>query len=216
MKRILLLFFIVNITIFDLSAQIETLSNAEIIAMSDAGLGKELILQKIKTTGSNYDVSVKGLIELKKAKVEDEIIALIVEKSKTQSDKTQTIQTPNGVIIESKPLTPADALHSAQTISFSKSSLNPSLQNLEKELIRLPDWQKINLSITEDKKMSDISIQISFVHFSLLTHRYTFRVFDRRSGLLISAGQTTSWGSLPHNMAGSIAKSLTKVLENEK
>ena len=171
MQRILLILFIVKITIFSILAQTETLSNAEIIAMSDAGLGKDLILQKIKTTGSNYDGSVKGRIELKKAKVEDEIIALIVERSKTQSDKTQTIQTPNGLMVESKSLTPADALHSARTISFSKNSLNPSLQNLEKELLRLPNWQKINLSITEDKNNADLSIQISFIHFSLLTHR---------------------------------------------
>jgi hypothetical protein len=216
MLRILLLPFITTVLFFSVSAQTETLTNDEIIEMSQAGLGKDLILQKIKSTGNNFDVSVKGLIELKKANVEDEIISLIVEKSKTQSDKIQTIQTTNGTTVESKTLTPADALRSARTISLSKSSLNPKLQNLEKELLKLPNWQKINLSITEDKNNADLSIQIGFVHFSLLTHRYVYRVFDKRSGLIIAAGETTSWGSLPHNMAGSIAKSLNKVLEDGK
>ncbi len=196
--------------------QTETLTNADIIEMSAAGLGKDLILQKIRTTGSRYDISVKSLIELKKARVEDEVITLIVEKSKTQSDQTQSVQTSNGSVTENKPLTATDVLNSARTISFSKSSLNPSLQNLEKELLKLSEWQKMHLSITEDKNNADLSIQIGFVHLSLLTHRYVFRVFDRRSGLLIAAGETTSWGSLPHNMAGSITRSLTKVLENGK
>ena len=110
--------------------------------MSQAGLGKDLILQKIKTTGSNYDVSVKSLIELKKANVEDEIITLIVEKSKTQSDKTQIIQTSNGAKVENKPLTPADALRSARTISFTKSSLNLNCKILKKNYSNFPIGKK--------------------------------------------------------------------------
>ncbi|HUR99745.1 MAG TPA: hypothetical protein VMZ26_16885, partial [Pyrinomonadaceae bacterium] len=56
---------------------------------------------------------------------------------------------------------------------------------------------------------ADIFVDIGFVSGSLLTHRYVYRIYDRRSGAVISAGETTSWGSLAENLARHIAKSLT-------
>lgn len=213
MKKITLFILFLLIPTLTGFAQTEILTNAEIIEMSQAGLGKDVILQKIKSTGSNYDVSAKALVELKKANVEDEVITLILEKSKTQPERPPLAQIQNGVVIEKKSLTPADILRSARTIAFHKDSMNPSRQALEKELLKRPEWKKINLAITEDKDNADLSVQIGFVHFSLLTHRYVFRVFDRRSGMLIAAGETTSWGSLAENLARNMAKSLNDVLE---
>jgi len=46
---------------------------------------------------------------------------------------------------------------------------------------------------------------------SLVTHRYVFRIYDRRTGAVIAAGETTSWGSLAENLARHIAKSLTAI-----
>jgi hypothetical protein len=213
----ILCFFAVSIF-----AQTETLTNAEVIEMSESGLGKTLILQKITSTNGKYDVSVKGLVELKKANVDDEIIQLMLEKAKTQPDVSKETITnqPNQANQISKPdrktLSPKELLLSAKTMVISKSSINPSIASVEKQLLKRSEWNRINVAITEDNLNADLSLQIGFVHLSLITHRYTFRVYDRRTGILIAAGVTTSWGSLSANLARNIAQSLDKVLNETK
>jgi hypothetical protein len=210
-------FLILMLSAISVFAQTETLTNAEIIEMSASGLGKALILRKVVSAGGKYDVSVKGLVELKKANVDDEVIEMMLEKSKTQPEVSKEISTGQSNQISNPPrktLTRKELLLSAETMSISKDSINPSIQALEKELLKRSEWQRINVAITEDKGSADLSIQISFVHFSLITHRYTFRVFDRRTGMLIAAGETTSWGSLSKNLARNIAQSLDKVLND--
>ncbi len=199
-----------SISIF---AQTETLTNAEVIEMSASGLGKALILQKIAGTNGKYDVSVKGLVELKKANVDDEIIEKMLEKSKIQPEVSKEIPT-NQPTQNQKTLTPKELLLSAKTLVISKDSINPSIQSVEKQLLKRSEWKRINVAITEDRLNADLSLQISFVHLSLITHRYTYRIFDRRTGILIAAGVTTSWGSLSVNLAKSIVKSLDNVLDN--
>jgi hypothetical protein len=213
----ILCFFAVSIF-----AQTETLTNAEVIEMSESGLGKALILQKITSTNGKYDVSVKGLVELKKANVDDDIIQLMLEKAKTQPDVSKETITnqPNQANQISKPdrktLSPKELLLSAKTMVISKSSINPSIASVEKQLLKRSEWNRINVAITEDNLNADLSLQIGFVHLSLITHRYTFRVYDRRTGILIAAGVTTSWGSLSANLARNIAQSLDKVLNETK
>ena len=68
--------------------------------------------------------------------------------------------------------------------------------------------QELNLTIQRYKNSADLFVDIGFVSGSVLTHRYVYRVYDRRSGAVITAGETTSWGSLAENLARHIAKSL--------
>jgi hypothetical protein len=92
-----------------------------------------------------------------------------------------------------------------------KSSLNPSRQALEKALLKRADWRKYDLTIVRYKDQADIYIEIGRIPLSWLTHRYVFRVFDRRSGAIITAGETTSWGSLAENLAREITQKLASV-----
>ncbi len=209
-------------------AQTETLSNADVISMTASGLSKELIARKVKDSKGAFDTSVARLIELKKAGVADEILALMLD-AKTAAAAPQTIvqtvsapfsenQTPS---IESRAashvrLDSKEALRSAKTIAITKSSINPSRQALEKELLKRPDWQSLNLNIVRYKQDADLYIEIGFVPLSLITHRYVFRVYDNKSGTVIAAGETTSWGSLAENLARSISKKLVTVFPNGK
>jgi len=47
---------------------------------------------------------------------------------------------------------------------------------------------------------------------SWITHRYVYRIYDRRSGAVIAAGETTSWGSLAENLARHIGKDMEKIM----
>ena len=215
MNHLLTLIFIFGFS-FAVFAQTETLTNSEIILMTKSGLSGELIIRKIKDSSGNYDVSTQSLIDLKKAGVSDAVIALMMDKKdanpqptlenpQNYSDSDSTKSTAHIV------LAPKEALLSAKTIAIEKSTLNPSRQALEKELLKRPDWQKLNLNIVRYKEGADLFIEIGFVPLSLITHRYVFRVYDNKSGTVIAAGETTSWGSLAENLARNISKSLSAV-----
>ncbi|HEY8559867.1 MAG TPA: hypothetical protein VIL74_05660 [Pyrinomonadaceae bacterium] len=221
-----ILFLIIALT-FSASAQkTETLTNAVVVEMTKIGLDKEIILKKINDSRAAFDVSASALIELKKEGVADEVIALMLEKNQAApeiessnrepapANYSETISTLE--VKQFAPLTfdPKEALRNAKTVAIEKSSLNPSRQGLEKALFKRKDWQKYKLTLIRYKQDADLYIEIGRVPFSWLTHRYVFRLYDRRSGTIITAGETTSWGSLAENLAREITQKMNLVAGN--
>ena len=201
------------------SNAVEILTNNDVVLMSQASLAETLIVEKIRESKGAFDVSVEGLVNLKKSGVQDEIIRAMMEKSRALREKstigTEQPYSDSQPIIESVPTvikSSADALRSAKTVAIEKSTLNPSRQALEKELLKRKDWQKLNLNIVRYKEGADLRVEIGFVPLSIITHRYVFRVYDNRSGTVIVAGETTSWGSLAKNLARKMSTKLAKTL----
>jgi hypothetical protein len=218
MKQIL---FLILIFVCPIIAQSEILTNAEIIEMARAGLGAKVILDKIKSSTCEFDSSAKSLIELKKAGVDDEVITEIIEKSKKQRERVaQTLEKPKEFADYSesqspldpfKPPTPAEILRNAKTIAIKQTSVHPNRQNMEKALLKREEWRKLKLTLTEFRDNADLILDISYVSLSWITHRYTFRIYDQKSGILLVAGETTSWGSLQENLAKNIIAGLKKI-----
>lgn len=223
MKRIFLLFItqILAITVF---AQTEVLTNKDVVLMTQAGLGKELIIKKIKDSDGKYDISAQNLIDLKKDGVDDAIIQTMMEKAQTPTVKADQQYSDNlpavssgysrayrAVSTERIVLSPKEALQNAKTVAITKSSLNPSRQALEKALMKRKDWQKYKLNIVRLKEDADLYIEIGRIPLTWLTHRYVFRIYDRQSGTVITAGETTSWGNLAENLAREITQKLDSV-----
>lgn len=227
MKYILSLFLALALC-FAVFAQAETLSNNDVISMTKAGLSRDLIARKIKDSRGIYDTTAQALIELKKAGVADEVIALMMDSNNKISSGATINAEPIQGFSDSQPNAPQsnatahivlgakEALASAKTIAIEKSSLNPSRQALEKELLKRKEWQQLNLNIVRHKESADLYIEIGFVPLSIITHRYVFRVYDSKSGTVIAAGETTSWGSLAKNLAREISKKLGKVFSDGK
>lgn len=215
-------------------AQGEILTNNEIILMMRAGLSKELIVRKIKDSRGNYDTKAQSLIDLKKAGVADDVIELMLDAMKINSNEGITNEAnqysdsqPTQVTIDtfyksSDPPEPRivldsnEALVNAKTIAIKKSSLHPSRQALEKELLKRKEWKDLNLNIVRYKEDADLLVEIGYVSLSWLTHRYVYRIYDNKSGTVIAAGETTSWGSLAENLARGIAKRLAKEMDRSK
>ncbi len=217
---------ILSISMF---SQAEILSNKEIILMTRAGLSQDLIVRKIKETKGKYDTTTEALIELKKAGVNDDVVKLMMD-SETEIDKNDDEQNysdsgdssdkkNDSIIVAPFYKTksddtsrivqdPKEALLNAKTIAIKKSSLQPARQALEKELLKRKDWQELNLNIVRYKEDADLLIEIGYVSMSWITHRYVYRIYDNKSGTVIAAGETTSWGSLSENLARGIAKRL--------
>lgn len=226
MKTVLLL-IITQILAISIFAQTEILSNKDVILMTQAGLGKELIVKKIKDSAGNYDVTAQSLIDLKKSGVDDAVIETMMEKEAATAEKeAATAEKDEAPYSDSQPvfsgtpspyqpasvqrivLSPKEAFQNAKTVAINKSSLNPSRQALEKALLKRRDWQKYNLNIVRLKEDADLYIEIGRIPFTWLTHRYVFRIYDRQSGTVITAGETTSWGSLAENLAREITQKL--------
>ena len=199
-------------------AQNETIDNKVVIDMTRAGLSSEIILKKIGSSNVTFDVSSAGLIALKSAGVSDDVISAMMERHGLQATSIPSgsnqisVSTVHHFSENGAPAAASfsklDAVARAKTIAFGKSSLQPSRQALEKELLKRKDFQKLNITILRYKEEADLFVDIGFVSGSWVTHRYVYRVYDRRSGAVISAGETTSWGSLAENLARHIAKSL--------
>jgi tetratricopeptide (TPR) repeat protein len=58
----------------------EILTNADVIAMSQAKMSDSLITAKIKSSKCNFDVTTKGLLALKKAGVSDAVIEMMTQR----------------------------------------------------------------------------------------------------------------------------------------
>ncbi len=221
MLKLILTIFIVSFAAMTSFTQPETLTNADVVEMATAGLSPEIVLRKIRTSNTKFDVSAAGLIGLKKANIADNVITAMIDRQEIlpPNEKpgnvpaySESRSTPN--TFTSTPDAPPakkDLLATAKTIAFQKSSIQPSQQALEKEMIKRPEFKSLNLTITRYKDSADLYVEIGFVHGSLITHRYAFRIYDRRSGAVLAAGETTSWGSLAENLARNIAKSLSAV-----
>ncbi|MEO7674522.1 MAG: hypothetical protein ABIU09_10665 [Pyrinomonadaceae bacterium] len=205
-------------------AQTETLTNADVVEMTKAGLSSAIVLRKIRTANTRFDVSASGLIELKKASVADNVIEKMIDRQEilppnANTDKTpaysESGSTPNTFIsTPGAPENKKNILRSAKTIALEKTSVQPARQALEKELMKRPEFKKLNLTITRYKDTADLYVEIGYVSLSWITHRYVFRIYDRRSGAVLAAGETTSWGSLAENLARNIAKSLDTAAAN--
>ncbi len=194
-------------------AQNETIGNKTVIDMSRSGLSSEIILKKIASSRTTFDLSATGLIELNTAGVDDAVISGMMERNDSESTPSLEVSPTSAILTfsDSGPPPPVSRQHAAigaRTIAFGKSSLQPSRQALEKELMKRQDFQQLNLTILRYKEAADLYVDIGFVAGSWVTHRYVYRVYDRRSGAVITAGETTSWGSLAENLARHIAKSL--------
>ena len=235
MKSIFSILFLQIIFTLAVSAQTETLNNQDVILMVQAGLGKELIVKKINDSRGNYEVSAQNLIDLKKAGVDDEVIKLLMEKAEITAKQTaiqnqnkpetqvqETARTNFAAVqnsaksppIERIVLSPKEALQNAKTIAITKSSLFPPRQELEKAILKRKDWKKYNLNIVRLKDDADLYIEIGRIPLTLISWRYVFRIYDRRSGTVLTAGETTAWGNLADNLAREITKKLERVSTN--
>ena len=81
------------------NAQEEVMTNDEVISLTKAGLSQTIIIGKIRTAKSNFDLSTDSLIKLKQSGVSDDIVAAMLEsksgKSTAAAAGTSTSGDPN-------------------------------------------------------------------------------------------------------------------------
>ena len=73
----------------------EVLTNATVITLLQKGLSPSIIISKIKTSKTNFDVSIDTLIKMKDDKIPDEITSAMVDASGNKENATGDINDPN-------------------------------------------------------------------------------------------------------------------------
>lgn len=69
----------------------ETMTNDEVISLTKAGLSSSIIIGKIKTSTTNFDLSTDSLIKLKQAGVGDDIVGAMLEAKSGKSINTPSV-----------------------------------------------------------------------------------------------------------------------------
>ena len=70
--------------------KVPKLTNADIVALKQAGLGDDLIILKIKASGVDYKLQADDLIELKKVGVSANVMAFMIQASAIQASATSS------------------------------------------------------------------------------------------------------------------------------
>lgn len=117
--------FVANTKTF---AQNDVMNNDEIISLVKAGLNSQIIVNKIRTSKSNFDLSTDGLIRLKKAGVSDEIV-MAMQGTKGGAANTSTIAATN--TDPNDPMSP----HSVGIYYYSEKNGEKKMTELESNVV---------------------------------------------------------------------------------
>lgn len=79
-----IIFIILIVSGYSVTAQ--TCNNETVISLKQAGIGEDVIIQKINSSECEFDTSAEALIQLKNQDVSDELISTMIE-SNTYSDE---------------------------------------------------------------------------------------------------------------------------------
>ena len=85
MKNLILLLIITCVNNIIAQTTNEVLYNTSVINLYSKGLSSMIIVSKIKTSKSNFDVSIDALIKLKNQKIPDDVVNAMVEASISNS-----------------------------------------------------------------------------------------------------------------------------------
>jgi hypothetical protein len=103
----------------------EVLDNAAIIELKQVGLGEPVIVEKIKTSPCNFDLSLTGLKQLKTAGVSDGIISAMLSTPSAAKGNVDTA--PNQSADPNDPNSP----HEAGIWLYEENSGKPKMTKLE-------------------------------------------------------------------------------------
>lgn len=88
-------------------AQEETVTNDEVIMLVKNGLSESIIINKIRTSKTDFDLSTDELIKLKKAGVSDAVVTAMLDAKSGKTNKTMPAKTGDSNAATGDPNDPA-------------------------------------------------------------------------------------------------------------
>lgn len=112
-SKLLSVFFVAVLCLsaaFVVHAQDETMTNDEVISLTKAGLNKTVIINKIRTSKSKFDLSTDALIRLKKAGVDDDVVTAMLQAKSGNGANSGNMNSSGGAMNKdpNDPMSPHD------------------------------------------------------------------------------------------------------------
>lgn len=102
----------------------EVLTNATVVSLTDAHLGDDLIIDKIRSSSCTFDLSIDAILSLKKAGVADAVVQAMMKVSTSANNVTATMATAN----PNNPRAPHDAgIYNYDTKTMTMLQLEPTV-----------------------------------------------------------------------------------------
>jgi len=79
-------------------AAAETLNNDSVLALIDAGLGDEVVIAKIKSSGSNFELSTDTVIKLRQRGVSGQVLAAMITASAAAAQPEMSLDSPDPMV----------------------------------------------------------------------------------------------------------------------
>ena len=137
------------------------LTNENIVRLSKAGLGAEVIISKIKASATEFDTSVEQSLALKEADVEDSVIADMIDKG--------------GATAETAPASPATP---APGTSF-RDMLSAGGEGPEMVVIPAGRFMMGSVSVDRNDNEQPVHEVVIARPFTLSKYEITFEDYDR-------------------------------------
>lgn len=168
MRRLLQSLFVVFLILLVptfLAAQTDTISNQDIIVLTENQLDEIIIVEKIRSSNVAFDLSTEGLVRLKKAGVTTAVFSAMFEAQRRAKPTPPPVDPPpSAVAIRPAPVvsapapdpTPATSIISRDVVSSppAVSSIRPSAQSTTAAAAVDPACLKANLDkATTDRRL---------------------------------------------------------------
>ena len=184
--------FLLTVSVSLVSGDDAALTNEDIVRLSQAGLGAEVIITKIKASATKFDTSVEQLLALKDAGVEDDVIAAMVNAGAatpaatdrdTDSDESFIITypaqetAPTGGATQTTPAAPAVSAP-APGSSF-RDTLSSGGEGPEMVVIPVGRFRMGDLSGAGDDDEKPVHEVVIASPFALSKYEITFEDYDK-------------------------------------
>ncbi len=109
----------------------------------------------------------------------------------------------SAAIAEAKP---TELLRNAKTVYLQSKTSFLTVDTLDRALRLQKDWGKLGLTLVQDSRVADVSIQIDR---PLFTYVHTFVIVDKRTSIVLGSGKVTAFdGTIA---SGGLAKDIVKI-----
>jgi hypothetical protein len=191
----------------------QTLTNDDIVKMVRAQLSTNIILATMDSANVNFDLSPNGLIALKQAGVDDQMIAAMQAKSRVRESGTTTDAVTRTAPEKSEFLAtskdPDYILRNFRTIivdaSHAKYFGNAQMKGA---LGKNKDFSALKLSLVDDPSVADAILEVGYTY----AWDYPFSLKHQNTSLVLISGKGTGPFSGPAG-ATSVANELVKLLK---
>lgn len=191
----------------------QTLTNDDIVKMVRAQLSTNIILATMDSANVNFDLSPNGLIALKQAGVDDQMIAAMQAKSRvresgtTTDAVTRTAPEKSDFLATSKD--PDYILRNFRTIivDASRAKYFGNAQ-VKGALGKNKDFAALKLSLVDDPSVADAILEVGYTY----AWDYPFSLKHQNTSVVLVSGKGTGPFSGPAG-ATSVASELVKLLK---